>query len=777
MKQSNKTRKSTRILRIIRIGKRFRFRIPPFVNTPLVILLGTISLLILFFPYSTTVQVFDLPKVGEVAEETVISPITFDIIRSPDEVERERRRAMDQVLLVVDYDGDIEEQVMKKLFDLRRSVLQIADSDTVDTLIAEIRHKLSRELSDNALKVLQNRPYLVEEVLVSARSMLDNGLSAVLLVPSMERLTELRTLYNTSFDQHLLYDKTYVSFRKDSTENAVRVTDLPVKEIALENTIKNLRVERKLDDDALNTIYELMFAYIRPNVKVNGAETMKRRQKASQSVLEISGKVIKDAEIVRKHQEITPEVIKKLKSLRYALDRMVNVHEKRKVTANNAGKLLIVLLPLLFSAFYIGRYEKRLVDDHKHLMALAIIMSLQVVLIRGALLLVPRLFDTSNEVISLVPEYLIPVTMGSILTAILFSLKVSFLYTLFISIFFGVVMGFNQFFFIYALLSGIIASFAARNIRYRWHFFKVIPPVIMISIVIITLWHLIGFKLSLFTLISNYSLSLIGIIIAIFLAMMFTPIFERLFDITTDMTLVELSDLNHPILKRLSIEAAGTYNHCVLVGNLAESAAQRIGANALFARVASYYHDIGKIEKADYFVENNLTIDRSRHTKLAPSMSALIICSHVKDGVELAKKYHVPNSIQDVIMQHHGTSMVSFFYEKAREQDPHKQVQEQEYRYGGPVPQTRESAIIMLADSVEAASRSLGTSSPKMLRELVKKIIRDKFLSSQLDQSDLTLRDLDEIVEGFMPILQGIFHSRIEYPSKGKEPENDSEKQ
>ena len=226
--------------------------------------------------------------------------------------------------------------------------------------------------------------------------------------------------------------------------------------------------------------------------------------------------------------------------------------------------------------------------------------------------------------------------------------------------------------------------------------------------------------------------------------------------------------MNNPILKRLSIEAAGTYNHSVLVGNLAESAAQRIGANPLLARVASYYHDIGKIEKADYFVENCLTVDRSRHTKLAPSMSALIICSHVKDGVELARKHRIPKVIQDIIMQHHGTSTISFFYEKALEQDQHKQVQPEDFAYSGPIPQTREAAIIMLADSVEAASRSLGTSSPKLLRELVKKIIRDKFISSQLDQSDLTLRDLDEIIEGFMPVLQGIFHSRVEYPNREK---------
>lgn len=779
MNQEKTSHPADRILNIFKIGKRVHFRVPRFIGNPnTLILVGTIAFLILFFPYTRTAQLFDLPKVGEAAKETVISKITFDIIRPADEVERERKKAMEQVLLVVDYNSKIQGQVMKRLFDLRRDLEKIAASasDTADTVAESIRNMLSHELSDNAIKVLVRRPYLMEDVLVNARNMLERGVSAVLLVPSMERLTELRTLYNATFDQHLLYDRMFVSLRKDSLERTLRVGDIPVKEIAFENVIKHLRVERKLDDEALNTVYELLSTYIKPNISVNGAEYMKRRHRASQTVLPISGKVIKDTEIIRKHQEVTPEVLNKLRSLRIAMDKNLNVQEKRKITANNAGRLLLLLLPLLFCAFYIKKYEPRLLKTPKHLFALSIILSVQVALIRGGMALVPRLFESSTEITSLVPEYIIPVTMGSVLTAILFELHISFIFTVFVSIFFGIVMGFNQYFFLYALLSGIIAGFSAGNIRYRWHFFKAIPPVALIGFVVVALWHLIGFKLSVVTMVGDFGMVLISVIVSIFLSMMLTPVFEHLFDITTDMTLVELSDLNHPILKRLSIEAAGTYNHSVLVGNLAESAAQRIGANALLARVASYYHDIGKIEKADYFVENCLTVDRSRHSKLAPSMSALIICSHVKDGVELARKYHVPKSIQDVIMQHHGTSMVSFFYEKAREQDPHKLVQEQEFRYSGPLPQTRESAIIMLADSVEAASRSLGTSSPKLLRELVKKIIRDKFISSQLDQSDLTLRDLDQIVEGFMPVLQGIFHSRIEYPSRDKERERVAEK-
>jgi putative nucleotidyltransferase with HDIG domain len=337
---------------------------------------------------------------------------------------------------------------------------------------------------------------------------------------------------------------------------------------------------------------------------------------------------------------------------------------------------------------------------------------------------------------------------------------------LFVSIFFSIALNFNHYLFLYVLLGGLAAGLAARNIRYRWEYFRVIPPVLVVQFLCITLWHLYSFKLGMLGIFQNFGLAVINVGLSLFFAMTITPLLEYLFDVTTNMKLIELSDMNHPVLKRLSIEAAGTYNHSVLVGNLAESAAERIGANPLLARVASYYHDIGKIDKADYFVENSLGPEKNRHNRLAPSMSALIILSHVKEGLDLSRTYKLPAVVRDVIAQHHGTSRVSFFYEKALEQDPHKQVQEQDFRYSGPPPQTRETAIIMLADSVEAASRSLGTSSPKMLRELVKKIIRNKFMDGQLDQCNLTLRDLDGIVEGFMPVLQGMFHSRINYPSQ-----------
>ncbi|MCX7726236.1 MAG: HDIG domain-containing protein, partial [Chitinispirillaceae bacterium] len=670
MKEIKKRVKKRPIFRFrkVKIGDRFHFHLPEFINPHLGILTGTILFIAFSLPFTSKVQIFDLPKVGEVAKETIISPITYDILRSMEEVERDRKKAAEQVLLVLDYDKNESINSIKRLDEIYSYLKNFAEKDTnvtVETIRAYVK-----ELSESAIKILLKEPDIIKETEEYIREALNKGVSSVLLVPTMEKLTEMRRTYNTHFDQHLIYDKNFVTLRIDSTtEKSVRVSEVEVKEVVIENIVKQIRSGKKYNDEKLAVIYELLLSYLHPNVKVNGEETLNRRQKAILEVPLTKGKVLKDTEILRKHQEVTPEIVEKLRSLRIALDKISNVKERRRNMMGNISRILLVIIPLLFLAFYIKKYQKSLYYNYQHLIAFCSICCLQIILIRGSLILAARLLEGSNEMTYIVNEYLIPIVMGSILTSILFPIETSFLSTLFISIFFGVITGFNHYFFIYSLLGGIIASISSRNIRYRWHFFKIIPNVVGISIVVITLWHLIGLKISLASIFTNYGLSLISIITSVLFAMMLTPVFEHLFDITTNMTLVELSDLNHPILKRLSIEAAGTYNHSVLVGNLAESAALKIGANALFARVASYYHDIGKIEKADYFIENSITLDKSRHSKLTPSMSALIICSHVKEGVELAKKYRVPKSIQDVIMQHHGTSRVSFFYEKALEQD------------------------------------------------------------------------------------------------------------
>jgi hypothetical protein len=245
------------------------------------------------------------------------------------------------------------------------------------------------------------------------------------------------------------------------------------------------------------------------------------------------------------------------------------------------------------------------------------------------------------------------------------------------------------------------------------------------------------------------------------------PLLESLFKVVTDISLLEYSDLNRPLLKSLMVSAPGTYHHSIIIGSLAEAAAESVGVNPLLTRVSAYYHDIGKMKKPEYFIENQAK-GENRHDRLTPSMSSLIIASHVKDGVELAREHKLPPQIADVIRQHHGTALMTYFYNKARDSEEiTSPVREEEYRYPGPKPQSREAAIVMLADAVEAASRVLENPTPQRIAALVEKIVNRIFEDGQLNECDLTLRDLTEITTSFNKLLSGIYHYRIDYPGLG----------
>jgi putative nucleotidyltransferase with HDIG domain len=246
------------------------------------------------------------------------------------------------------------------------------------------------------------------------------------------------------------------------------------------------------------------------------------------------------------------------------------------------------------------------------------------------------------------------------------------------------------------------------------------------------------------------------------------PLAEMSFGYTTDIKLLELANLDQPLLRELMVQSPGTYHHSVIISNMVEATAKAIQANPLLAKVSAYYHDIGKMKKPLYFIENQME-GENRHEKLAPSMSSLILISHVKDGVELARDHKLGSEISDIIQQHHGTTLISYFYHKAKERLQSKSgrvvdVKEEDFRYPGPKPQTKEAGLVMLADMVEAASRSLGDPTPSRIQGMVQKIINKVFSDGQLDECELTLKDLHEIAKGFNITLSGIFHHRIEYP-------------
>ncbi len=262
----------------------------------------------------------------------------------------------------------------------------------------------------------------------------------------------------------------------------------------------------------------------------------------------------------------------------------------------------------------------------------------------------------------------------------------------------------------------------------------------------------------------------LGGALASILVLILSPVFENLFNYLTPIKLIEYGSLNHPLLRDMIVQAPGTYHHSHMVGTLAESACAAIGADSLFARVACYFHDIGKMKKSGYFIEN-MPIGEDRHAILSPSMSALIIVSHVKDGIELAKEHKLPQKIIDIIPQHQGTKLISYFFNKAKERenkDLHV-ADEREFRYPGPKPQTREAGVILLADTIEAATRALKDRSPARLEEVVRNMINKNFIDGQLDECELTLKDLHVIGKSFVRILMGIYHKRIEYPPDAQE--------
>ncbi|MGH7751551.1 MAG: HDIG domain-containing metalloprotein, partial [Gemmatimonadales bacterium] len=256
-----------------------------------------------------------------------------------------------------------------------------------------------------------------------------------------------------------------------------------------------------------------------------------------------------------------------------------------------------------------------------------------------------------------------------------------------------------------------------------------------------------------------------GVVVGIF-AIGVLPYLENLFGLVTPIKLLELSNPGHPLLRRLQMEAPGTYHHSVIVANLAEAAADAIGADGLLVRVGTYYHDVGKIRRPVFFVENQIGVENP-HERMSPSLSALTVAAHVRDGQDMAREYGLPNSVADFIPEHHGTTLITYFYHQAVERGD--EPEPAAFRYEGPKPQTRETAIVMLADAVEAAVRSLPRPTPDRIYEVVRRIIHERLEDGQLDECDLMFRDLEQIAQTFTRVLTGIFHPRIEYPDLEKD--------
>ena len=566
--------------------------------------------------------------------------------------------------------------------------------------------------------------------------------------------------------------------------------ELPVNKLDqfydLSSAADSIRARQQEIMKALNsqkmaeTVISLSVALLNPNLTFNKRETELRKELAAQSVSPFYYKIKKGEMIIREGERVTPEHLIKL-SEQNKFSRGAERFERAPAMA--------VLIAFLFASVYVaGLMRSRNSKTETRDILFAAIMLLAISLIVSLSVIVSEEIARGIGIKYISPKALlfaVPVASGAMLMAVFTSRGAAATFALIASVIACLILGGQIEFFIYFFISSLVASAGVEKFKERGAFIKTGLKVGLVNIAIaLSIQALDGSLYTLESLITLATAFLGGIIVGI-VSTGLLPLVEMSFGYTSDIKLLELASLDQPLLQELMVQSQGTYHHSVIVSNMVEASAQSINANPLLSRVAAYYHDIGKVNKPLYFIENQAGRE-NKHEKLAPSMSSLILISHVKDGVELAKKHKLGKEIIDIIEQHHGTSLISFFYEKAKEQAEKKegksiQVKEEDFRSPGPKPQTKEAGLVMLADAVEAASKTLVNPTGARIQGMVQKIVNKMFSDGQLDECELTLKDLHNIAKSFNKTLS-IFHHRIEYPepvtkdgtAKAKKGENGS---
>jgi len=493
-------------------------------------------------------------------------------------------------------------------------------------------------------------------------------------------------------------------------------------------------------------IEELINNLIKPNLILNKEATTLRRKKALEAVKPVKKTVHQGEIIIRHGKVVTKEDIQIL--------NVLELRHKRVNVFAILGLSLIVFIFMSSFVIYVSQYYSDIVNDEGVVALLGILPILMLLFAK-----IMTFFPIDK------PAYFVPVAGMSMLLAILVNYNLSIMVTIPLGFLVSLVTGGGITETAVAVIGGLAGVYSVSKVSQRSDLVRAGFYVSGASALTILAFELSTPPIALVELLKLIMMGILNGVTAAVVTNGFLPYLENTFGITSPVKLLELSNPNQPLLKKLLVEAPGTYHHSVIVGNLAEAAADEVGADSLLVRVGAYYHDIGKIKRPYFFTENQLGHDNP-HDKLSPNLSTLIITSHAKDGVELAKKYSLPSNITNIIRQHHGTSLVSFFYQEAANDDKYENVQEEDFRYKGPRPQNKEAALVMLADIVEAAVRSKAEvqANPGKIEALVRQLIKSKLDKGQLDESDLTLKDLDRIATAFVNVLTGIFHNRVEYP-------------
>ena len=659
-------------------------------------------------------------KLGEIAERDIIAPFDFYVYKSDENLQAEQETAAAKVQPIYKVSENLKFNAQKNLdFVMQHFAL----SNNKDT------EGISNKLLQNGYDVSsENVSYLLEN---NRRLRIYDFLTE-----------ELTRIFNIG-----IYPDNY-AYQEIKIAKINRVTDYELKRLYSLEEAKNKLISKLTSEREKKAVRELADIILIENIVVDNEMTSLVQQKARENVTITVGKIQKNEKIIGKNQKVTSIELLKLNSLVRTQKDQQSSKSNFELIMSSLGTFLLSMLVLSFFCYVLQIFFP---ENFSTLSRLIVVM--------GSLLISITITIIVNQIFK-IPSLIIPFSFSVLLIALIFNPHIGILYN-FINLIF-VSLFLNWSFINPAILS--IASFggiiALKRMKKRQEYYPLTLYLLLSYFIVITavslirfenfsiyLWHLLWGIISSVT-------SIVGLILLV-------PLVERKLNMATKQILLELLDFDNPLLQRMSKLTPGTYHHSLIVGNLAESAAEAVGANHLLARVGSYYHDIGKIENPQFFIENN-PISTELHDKMMANESALLIKQHINDGLSLAKKYNLPKPIIEIIKQHHGTGQIRYFYMKA--QETNLDIDEEHFYYNGPKPRSKEAAIVMIADIVESTTKSLEdfseTAIKKILDDTVFKLVND----GQLDETPLTLKELDIIKTYMLPIITGVYRKRLEYP-------------
>lgn len=677
------------------------------------ILIGIVLLLNIIFPPPAVPAKHTLNE-GEIAAFDIIAPYDFLIPKSEQELYQEREEIAQRIPPVFELDNSTFERVTKKIEGLEAFI------DSLSSL---------RQLTRDSIVSLVQQQYAVDKGVV--QYLLKNNRKSIL-----ERLSKrLSDLYATG-----IIDTKSSEFRIITIKSG----DKEVVE-SIDRLYSVTEAESLLGFKERADYKRLVSFLLEPNVRFSKEKTEDKIEEVFANVPKTKGKILKGEIIVEKHKRVTKDAMEVLSALESTYISIGTWEITKTLFLRN-----FLYFALIFFLFSFGRITKSDLFDDKRIYFIALLSAIYLIL--------GKICYATNTI------YLLPISFFIFLFALYFDFYSALVFTIVFASLFGIPLN-SLPIFIYLLVSGMVAAFSTQTINTRLSFYRplIYIAVANVAVILFADTYLLKGYINILHLGEGVINSILGSVLFVLLL----PLFEKLFDFTTDLTLLELGNLNLPLFKEMAIEAPGSYHHSIVVGSLAEAAARVIGADPILARVGAYYHDIGKLKKPEYFIENQIGV-KNPHDALKPQMSALIIISHVKDGVEMAKKMKLPRKLINIIERHHGTTTIELFYKKALHMSP--DVAEDRFRYPGPKPKTKEAAVIMLADTVEAAARSEKNITVTKLQKILKDNIQKKFNDGQLDECPINRQELEQIKPSFLSVLTGVFHPRIEYETPDKKP-------